>query len=155
MSDLNLPVLIYFGKESCPACIFYNKEWDKVKSMINGKARFVKFTCNPGVYGRNVPPVFNKYFQPEDKGWFPAVILAGPKSYFRAFTPDDKVNNEEYSDEYTVRAKKFNSVEIPSGYEYAGRPNTAENTVMWFNQIVDTVQEYDEKTPPRKFSHLF
>lgn len=150
--SLDLPVLIYLSKEHCPACTYYNGEWEKVKQQLNGKARFVKFNCNPGVPGKNVPPVFNRYFQPEDKGWFPAVLLAGPNSYFRAFTPDDKVNKDEYSDQYTIRAKKFNAVEIPSGYEFAGRPQTAEYTIMWFNQVVGTVPEYDEKTPPRNFS---
>lgn len=156
MTNLNLPVLIYIAKDTCPACTHYNEEWEKVKKQLYGRARFVKFTCHPGIAGKNVPPVFDRYFQPRDKGhWFPAIILAGPKSYFRAFTPNDQVNNDEYSDQYTIRAKKFNSVEIPSGYEYGGRPNTADNTILWFNQIVDTVSQYDEQIPPRKFSHLF
>ena len=154
MSNLNLPVLIYFSKDHCPACTYYNDEWEKVKTQLDGKARFVKFKCDPGAPGKNIPPVFNKYFQPQG-GWFPTIMLAGPKSYFRAFTPDDKVNNEEYSNEYTVKAKPFNRIETPLGYDYAGRPNTADNTILWFNQIVNTVPEYDEKTPPHKFSYSF
>ena len=154
MSNLNLPVLIYIAKDTCPACVDYDEEWEKVKEQLNGRARFVKFTCHPGVSGKNIPPVFNRYFQPQGKGVFPTIILAGPKSYFRAFTPDDKVNDDEYSDHYTVHAKKFNAVEIPGGYEYAGRPNTADNTVLWFNQIVNTIPQYDEITPPRKFPQI-
>jgi hypothetical protein len=148
---MNLPILVYISKESCPACVRYNEEWEKIKTQLNGKARFVKFNCQPGQPGRNIPPVFNKYFQPQGNGVFPTILLAGPNSYFRAFTPDDKVNINEYSDQYTIKAKKFNSVEIPGGYEYAGRPNTADNTVNWFNQIVNTVPEYDEKIPSRLF----
>lgn len=151
--NLDMPVLIYLAKDPCPGCSFYNKEWEKVKKELDGKARFVKFTCKPGTPGGNIPPVFNQYFQPN--GWFPTVLLAGPKSYFRAFTPEDKVNEDEYSDSYTVRAKPFNRIEIASGYDYAGRPNTAENTILWFNQVVGTVPQYDESIPPRKFAHLF
>jgi hypothetical protein len=147
---MNLPVLIYLAKDTCPACVNYNNEWEEVKEELDGRARFVKFICHPGMPGRNIPPVFNHYFQPD--GWFPTVLLAGPKSYFRAFTPDDKINEDEYSDNYTIRAKKFNSIETPSGYEYGGRPNSADNTILWFNQIVNTVPQYDERTPPRKFS---
>lgn len=147
--NLNLPVLIYIAKDTCPACHSYNGEWEKVKEQLNGKARFVKFMCHPGNPGMDIPPVFDEYFKPD--GWFPTILLAGPKSYFRAFTPDDKVNTDEYSDKYTIRAKIFNRVEIPSGYDYAGRPNSADNTVMWFNQLSDSVPQYDEQTPPKRF----
>lgn len=140
----DLPVLIYIAKGSCPACTVFNTEWEKLGQMLKGKARLVKFACQPGTPGGNIPPVFNKYFQP--KGWYPTILLAGPNSYFKAFTPDDKVNIAQYSDSYTVRARKFNSVEIPNGYEYAGRPNNADNIFMWFNQVAPTIRDYDESS---------
>jgi hypothetical protein len=148
--NLDLPVLIYLAKDPCPACTFYNGEWEKTKQQLQGKARFVKFTCKPGMPGGNVPPPLAKYGT-----WFPSLILAGPKSYFRIFTPDDKVNDDEYSDQYAIKGKKFNAVETSTGYEFAGRTNTADNTVMWFNQIASTIPQYDERTPPRKFANLF
>ena len=148
MSDLNLPVLIYVALEGCSACAHYNQEWEKVKQSLQGRARFVKFMVVRG--SNEVPPCLSKYVQS-----FPSVILAGPKSYFRCFTHDDQINREEYTNNYTIRAKKFNSIETPKGLEYMGRPNTAENTLLWFNQVVGTVPQYDEINPPRKYSTMF
>ena len=148
--NLNLPVLIYLAEDPCPACSFYNGEWEKVKKQLDGKARFVKFICKPGQPGGNVPPPLAKY-----GSWFPSIVLAGPKSYFRMFTPDDKVNEDEYSDQYTIKGKKFNAVETASGYEFGARPNTADNTIMWFDQVAPTVPQYDEPTPPRNFAGSF
>lgn len=153
--NLNLPVLIYLAKDPCPACSSYNGEWEKVKKQLAGKARFVKFTCKPGHPGGNVPPPFSKYFEGPNGGWFPTILVAGPKSYFRIFTSDDKVNDDEYSDKYTIKAKKFNAVEVAGGYEYGGRPNTVDNTIVWFDQVAPTVSQYDEQTPPRKFAGSF
>lgn len=133
----DLPILIYIAKNSCPACVIFNKEWEKIKMMLNGRAIFVKFACQPGTPGGNVPPVFDKYFEP--KGWFPTLLLAEPKSYYTAFTPNDQVNTQTYSDQYIIKAKKFNAVKTQNGYEYAGRPNTAENILLWFNQVSPTM----------------
>lgn len=144
-SELNLPVLIYIAKEHCPACIRYQPEWEEVKRRLNGRARFVKFNCDPPYV--NVPPCLAKYGT-----WFPSIILAGPNSYFREYTPDDQVNKIDHRDGYTIKAKKYNAVETASGYQYAGRGNTADGTVMWFNQVVNNVLNNDEPTPPQIFS---
>lgn len=147
---MNLPVLIYVAKKGCPACVYYDTQWTEVKERLRGLARFVKFTCDPNVAGMNIPPPLEYYVT-----WFPTILIAGPKSYFRIFTPDDKVNEDEYSDNYTIRAKKFNAVQTDKGFEFAGRGNTADATIMWFNQIVNTVSQFDEPLPPRRFAHLF
>ena len=150
--NLSLPVLIYISKQNCPGCLFYNNEWEKVKQQLNGRARFVKFTCYPGPSSdpnsKNIPPPLAKYGT-----WFPSIILAGPKSYFKCFTPDDQINTDEYSNDYIIKAKKFNAVETNDEYEFAGRPNNADQTVMWFNQIVNSVSEYDDVTPPKKYMY--
>jgi len=141
--SLNLPVLIYISKQGCPACTFFNKQWDLLKTQLSGKARLVKFVCDAS---HPPPPALRKY-----SGWFPSVILAGPKSYFRIFTPDDQINTMDYSDEYEIRAQKFNAVETSNGFEFAGRPNTSEAVMTWFINIAPTVSEYHESAPPSQF----
>lgn len=143
--DLNLPVLIYLAKNNCPACIRYEPEWEEVKRRLNGRARFVKFNINAPY--SNTPTSLAKYAT-----WFPSIILAGPKSYFREFTPNDQINTVDHRDGYTIKAKKYNAVETSSGYQYGGRENTADGTVMWFNQISNTVPDYDETDIPKIFS---
>lgn len=158
MANLNLPVLIYISRVECPACEGFQDqfgrnvpgfdvEWDKAKYALRGKARFVKIKCAPKE-GLNAPPPLMKY-----AGWFPSVVMAGPRSYFRCFTPEDQVNTEEYSNTYQILGKKFNSVMTPGGYEHSGRPNTAENLVNWFNINSENIP--DEPTPPRRFTQYF
>ena len=145
---MDLPVLIYIAKDGCSACIKYSSEWEKIKTALNGRARFIKFTFSPP--NLLIPPPLAKY-----GGWAPSIILAGPKSYFRCYTPNDQINTDEYADNYTIRGKKFNSVEADGGYQYAYRPNTADNTILWFNQVVDDVLNNDEPTPPRRYASKF
>ena len=147
MNDLRLPVLIYGAKERCGACGSYDHEWEEIKRRLGGRARFVKFLTTKD---RPPPPPLARYMT-----WYPSLILAGPKSYFRCFTPDDQVNTQEYSPHYTIRAKKFNAVETADGFEYAYGDNTADNTINWFNQVAPTVAQYDEPTPPRTYSRYF
>ena len=146
--DMNLPVLIYIAKDPCPACTAYNPEWEKIKRELDGKARFVKIICNAQT--PHPPPCLAKYAH-----WFPSIVLVGPKSYFRCFTPDDKINREDWVEGYIIKGKKFNALEDRGVYQYAGRPNTAENTLMWFNQVVGIIPQIDELTPPRKFVSMF
>lgn len=144
---MDLPVLIYIAKYRCPACVNFEKEWEQVKQKLQGRARFVKFNCYD--QGRDLPPppVLDLY-----SSWFPSIVLAGPKSYYRCFTNDDRINTEEYSDKYTIKGIKFNAVKTNSGYEFGGRPNSADSVVNWFNQVVNTIPSIDESTPPRKYS---
>ncbi len=147
MQNLNLPVLIYGAKEGCQGCTFYGPEWEKVKEGLRHQVRFVKFTCS---HDRPPPKPLAKYMS-----WYPSILLAGPKSYFRCFTPEDGVNEEEFSDDYTIKAMKFNANETPDGFEYAHGENNAANTINWVRQIAPYVSQYDEPAPPRKYSHLF
>lgn len=144
---MNLPVLIYISKEGCPACSHFDAEWGKIKNNLSGKARFVKFvtTANLGP-----PPALLKY-----SGWFPSVVLAGPKSYFRVFTDDDKINDIDYDGNYVIKAKKFNAAEENGTFVFGGRPNTANSVETWFSQVSPTVREYDEKTPPKRYPQMF
>ena len=147
MDDLNLPVLIYGAKDGCRACQFYEPEWDRVMNELQGRARFVKLTCR-----NDLPPPgpLAKYLT-----WYPSIVLAGPKSYFRCFTPDDNVNEEEFSPSYTIRARKFNANETPAGFRFANNDNTAANTIAWFNQTAPDVPNYDEPMPPRRYAQHF
>ena len=144
--NLALPVLIYGGKEGCKACVAFESEWTELCRRLQGQARLVKFNCD---YEKPPPGPLKKYF-----GWYPSIALAGPKSYFRCFTPDDQVNEDEFSDDYMIRARKFNATEGPDGFEFAGNGNTARNVEDWFRQVAPTVQLYDEPAPPRRYSHL-
>src|SRR3990170_7436118 len=97
--NLNLPVVIYISKVGCPACVGFEKEWSEIKRQLSGKARTVKFVCDSNLYP---PPCIGKY-----AGWFPSLICAGPKSYYRIYTPTDQVNQRDYSPDYELKAKKF------------------------------------------------
>lgn len=127
------PVLIYIAKEGCPACIAFQPEWEKIKQRLRGKAHFVKFVCDPPRVV--IPSCLAKYAT-----WYPSIILAGPKSYYKKYTHDDRVLP---CDGHTIKAKKYNAVETSYGYEYAGRPNNADNVVMWYGQVVDKVLRED------------
>lgn len=144
---MDLPVLIYIAMEGCGACERYEKEWPKVMAALAGRAKFIKFNCYAG--GKNLPPpaVLELY-----TGWFPSILLAGPNSYYRCFTPDDQTNKEEYSDRYVIKGIKFNAVWTNQKYEFGGRENNAENTINWFNQTVGSIPKIDEQTPPRLFA---
>lgn len=145
--NLNLPVLIYGAKEKCPACHHFEPEWEELSRQLQGQVRLVKFTCN----SQKPPPApLKKYFT-----WFPSIILAGPKSYFRCFTHDDQVNEDEFSDDYVIKAQKFNAKETPQGYEFAGQPNTAKNVIDWLKKTAPSVWYYDEPTPPRRYAQAF
>src|SRR3990167_6936139 len=136
--DFTIPVLIYLSKNGCPACKSFEQHWEKIKQRLIGKVRFVKFTCD---LNRQACPCLRKYTT-----WYPSIILAGPKSYFRVFTADDKVNEIDYSDQYEIKALKFNAVKKSDGFEYAGRPNTADGVISWFNRVSDQIIQIDEPT---------
>lgn len=145
--NLDLPVLIYGAREGCGACKFFEPEWQQLCRQLQGKTRLVKFHCDH----RNPPPEpLKRYFT-----WFPSVILAGPKSYFRCFTPDDQINEDEFSNNYTIKARKFNATEGPNGFQFAGNNNTAQNVIDWFQKVAPTVQSYDESSPPRRYPYSF
>lgn len=142
--DFNIPILIYLSKDGCPACKYFESQWDKIKQKLNGKVRFVKFTCD---HNRQACPGLQKYV-----GWYPSIVLAGPKSYFRIFTTDDKVNEIDYVSSYEIKGLKFNAVKTSNGFEYGGRPNTADGVISWYNRISDQIPQIDEATLPRKYS---
>lgn len=140
MSDLTLPVLIYIAKDKCPACIHYASEWEDVITKLNGRARMVKIVCYPQGQNLPPPPPLKLYVQA-----FPTIFLAGPRSYFRCFTPDDQINYDQYADDYIIKGIKM---------ETLGRRD-AESTVEWFNQVVSTIDQLDEPIPPRRYADIF
>ncbi len=145
---MDLPVLIYISKYRCPACDHFKKEWEQTKQKLAGRARFVQFACWDQGKDLPPPPVLDQY-----SGWFPSIVLAGPKSYYRCFNPDDQINTAEYSNSYTIKGIKFNAVKTNDGYEFGGRPNTAEAISNWFNQVVGTIPSIDEATMPSGYSN--
>jgi len=138
--DFSLPILIYLSRTGCPACMAFEPHWEKIKHELNGRVRFVKFVCDSS---RKTCPGLQKYAD-----WFPSIILAGPKSYFRVFTADDKINNVDYSGSYEIKGLKFNAIKTSTGYEYAGRANTSSTVIPWFNRVVDKIPQIDESTLP-------
>lgn len=140
MDDLSLPILIYVAKDKCPACIQYQPEWEKVSNVLNGQARIVKINCYPNNENLPPPPPLSQYIQ-----WFPSILLAGPRSYFRCFTPDDQINHDQYSDDYTIRCLQMDTSQ---GVD-------AESTLAWFNKASLMVPQIDEPTPPNRYAHLF
>jgi len=141
--DFSMPVLIYLSKSGCPACRYFDSHWEKIKQKLAGKARFVKFVCNEF---RQACPGLQSYAT-----WYPSILLAGPKSYFRVFTPDDKLNEVDYSGSYEIKGIKFNAVKTTNGFEYGGRPNTADGVIAWFNRVVDRIPQLDEPTLPKRY----
>ena len=135
---MSLPVLIYISKYRCPACVHFQKEWEQIKEKLKDRAIFVEFKCYD--QGKDLPPpaVLDQY-----SSWFPSLVLVGPNSYFRCFTPDDRIATT-YSDKYSIKGVKFNAVKTNEGYEFAGRPNTSETVVNWFNQVAGTIPSIDE-----------
>ena len=148
-NKMDRPILIYIAMDGCHACKNYDKEWPKVMKALQGRATFVKINCYEK--GKELPPpvVLAPY-----ANWFPSIVLAGPNSYYRCFTPDDQVNKEEYSDKYLIKGVKFNAVWTGKEFEFTGRDNSAENTINWFNQTVGSIPQIDEQTPPRLFSNM-
>lgn len=136
---MDLPVLIYLSKYRCSACVNFQDEWEQTKQKLAGRARFVEFKCYD--QGQDLPPpaVLDLY-----SSWFPSLVLAGPNSYSRCFTPDDRVA-PSYSDKYTMKGVKFNAVKTGDEYVFGGRANTSNNVVNWFNQIVGTIPSIDEQ----------
>lgn len=145
--SLDLPVLIYLKEDGCPACQVFDPEWEKIKAGLQGRARFVKFSCNSNL---PAPGPLSKY-----SGWYPSIILAGPKSYFRCFTPEDQVNEDEFSPQYTIKAKKYNAVETGSGFEYNHQSNDAKSITNWFDKISPSVRQFDESAPPKRYQSQF
>lgn len=123
---MQAPVLIYGSKEGCPACVYFEPEWEKICAKLKGKARIVKFNCTAA---KPAPKPLAPYFT-----WFPSVILAEPGSYYRCFTPEDKVNEKDWSENNKITAAKFNAVSTGSGYEFGGKKNSAENVIAWFEE---------------------
>jgi hypothetical protein len=144
---LDLPVLIYISKPGCPACMAFETQWKAVISQLNKRARLVKFQCSSLT---EIPPPLRIY-----TNVYPTVILAGPKSYFRVFTPDDQPNEVDYNESYVIKAEKFNAVKTESGYQQGGRPYTASTVIDWFNLVAPTVPNYDEPTPPSRYVQEF
>lgn len=147
MEPLTLPVLIYGAKEGCGACKFFESEWQQLCRELQGQARLVKFNCTRD---KPAPGPLQKYLT-----WYPSIVLAGPKSYFRCFTPDDGVNEQDFTEDYIIKAKKFNATEGPAGFQFAGQNNSARNIADWFRQTAPTLSSYDEPTPPSRYAHLF
>lgn len=145
--SLDLPVLIYLKKDGCPACEVFDAEWEKIKDGLQGRARFVKFTMNS-----NLPAAgpLKEY-----STWAPSIILAGPKSYFRCFTPEDGVNEDEFSPNYTIKAKKYAATMTPQGYKYTNERNDSKSIISWFDKISPSVRQFDEASPPRRYQSRF
>jgi len=111
-----LPVLIYVGKQNCPGCLKYNPEWEDIVQRLHGKARLVKFTCTNQL---PPPPPIDPYVE-----FFPTVLLAAPRSYFKCFTQNDQINYDQCMSGYVIKGIKMDP---KNGY-------TAKDTVQWFNQ---------------------
>ena len=144
---LDLPVLIYISKPGCPACLAFESQWKAIINQLGRRARLVKFQCSSLA---EIPPPVRIY-----TNVYPTIILAGPKSYFRVFTPEDQPNEVDYKEDYVIKAEKFNAVKTARGYEPAGRPHTASNVMDWFNLMAPTVPSYDEPTPPSRYAQEF
>lgn len=123
---MDLPILIYGSKDGCPACVRFDHEWKEVCRRLENKARLIKFNCTAQ---KPAPKPLRRYFT-----WFPSIMIAEPESYFKCFTVDDQVNEKEWSEDNVINGIKFNAVETPTGYDFAGRPNTAENVISWFEE---------------------
>src|SRR5665648_764544 len=118
---MEVPVLIYIAKHGCGACEKYQPEWEQVQHKLAGRARCVKFDCYAPPEHLPPPPPLAEY-----SSWYPNLVLAGPKSYGRCFTPDDQINSKQWSDDYTIKGTVMNAVRTPSGYQHAGDPYTAQ-----------------------------
>src|SRR5579875_1028003 len=138
-----LPILIYISKDGCGACEMFNNEWDKIKMDLKNRAVFVRFKCTNE---KKPPSCLAKYVL-----WFPCIVLAGPKSYFRCFTHNDKINEVDYDPNYTIKGKQFNAVESNGQIVFAGRNNNRDTVVNWFNQVHTEVMLNDELTYPKKY----
>ena len=147
--DLRKPVLIYISKAGCPACQDFEPEWKKLIQNPQVKQNFtlVKFICD-----KQTPPPPNLA---EYVGWFPQVLLAGPKSYYRIFTHDDQINQVDYADDYVIKAKQCNSVETSQGTKFAGRAYTENLVLAWLSTVANQVPEFDEMTPPSRYASYF
>lgn len=142
-ANFNIPVLIYVSKEGCGGCKNFTPQWEIVKEKLKGRARFVKFVCN----NEKMPfPNILKYCIT-----VPTVMMAGPKSYFKIFTDDDKVNEIDYDSKYVIKGLKYNAVEVNGKFEDLGRQYTAEGVLIWFQQNVDKITKMDEIEIPKRY----
>lgn len=143
MINFNMPVLIYISKQGCPACIKFAAEWENIKQRVSDVI-IVKFVCS----NTKLPhPSIAKY-----AAYVPTILMAGPKSYYKVFTIDDKENDVDYNPKsgYIIKAIKYdlfdeNNKPIP------GRGNTAENIIRWIHENYDTVRKIDEPHLPKKY----
>jgi hypothetical protein len=129
MSEYDLPILIYFAKEGCPACIQYESEWKKVIQQLKEKGRFIKFNCSSTL---PPPPSLSPYVDA-----FPTIMLAAPRSYFKCFTPNDQINYEECTNGYTIKGIKMNP----------DRGLNSNKTVEWFHENVPSILRMNEPLP--------
>jgi len=135
------PVLIYVSKEQCPACVQFERSrvWERIKLAIGDKnAIFVKFHVNP-FKNEVIPDVLTK-----PDYLYPMIILAAPQSYYRCFTPDDKIN-PTCPPGYKIKGFRYGVVEEPSGkYIWSGRAPTVESVVDWFNKVSPQIPSIDD-----------
>lgn len=139
----NQPVIIYLAKDGCPACVKTDPEWKKVVSQLGNKFNMIEFTCYRMGESLPPPPCLEKYTQ-----WFPTILMAGPNSYYRCFTVDDKINTVDYSPDYIIKAIPMNAVETASGYEYTGHPYSADYIVDWINRTLPKIKQLDDPRLP-------
>lgn len=142
---LDAPVLIYISKPGCPACIAFKSQWQTLINQLGKSVRMVQFEC---AKQQDIPPQLRVY-----TNVFPTIILAGPKSYYKIFNPDDSINQNIFNangtmkpeyQSYTIKAEKFNAVKTSRGYEMGRTPHTAPNVADWLNLTIPKVSSYDD-----------
>lgn len=146
--DMNLPILIYVAKENCPGCEFFNKEWEQIKADLYDQIRAVKFEVkmNP----KPLPPCIA-----DEVAWFPTILLTTPRSYFRCFTTDDRINEIDYQDDYKLKVFHYDAVRnsngklIPEGSSYK-----CDMIKLWFQIKVKVLDQINEKSAPSMYPNL-
>lgn len=137
-----LPVLIFFSKPGCPACLLFKPHWEELRSRLHGRANMVRFECETP---DKIPPAFRHFIQ-----YYPTILLAGPYSYYRIYTKDGKINQVDDNANYKIKAKKWGIIE--STGEYEGVAPTAGNVMNFFEAWQNRIKSFDEPTPPKNFS---
>lgn len=142
MDIFKTPILIYISKEKCPACNKFKSEWDIIRNALKDKVHCINFHIDPE-RNQMIPKVLTKPYI-----YYPTVILAGPKSYYRCYTPDDKINVYGWNENYTIKGIRFGVVEQNGIYEWSGRYPTAKTILDWFEKVSPQIPLIDESEFP-------
>jgi hypothetical protein len=134
---MDLPVLILMTRTTCPACVDLKSsgKWAYLKNNLRNRARFVVFE-NTG--NDKFPEVLPKTH------WLPTIMLANPKSYYKCFTNNDKINEKGYSADYTIKGEVYGSYIENGEYKIASTPITVPDIMAWYGRVERKVLEMSE-----------